>query len=95
MPLEPVMAITAPKFVISVIRRPTNLSPMAEITGKVTTIMHDTNDLEGAVSFWTQLLDLSVVHKEGTYAYLSPLSEGGPHLAFQLVPEPRATKMLH
>ena len=65
---------------------------MSEITGKVTTIMHDTNDLEGAVSFWTQLLDLTVVHQEGNYAYLSPLSDGGPHLAFQQVPEPRAAK---
>ena len=65
---------------------------MAEITGKVSTIMHDTNDLSGAVSFWTQLLDLTIVHQEGNYAYLSPLSEGGPHLAFQLVPETRAAK---
>ena len=70
----------------------TSLSTMAEITGKVTTIMHDTSDLAGAVSFWTQLLNLSVVHQEGNYAYLSPLSEGGPHLAFQVVPEPRSAK---
>ena len=65
---------------------------MADITAKVTTIMHDTSDLDQAVTFWTELLGLSVVHRENTYAYLSPLSEGGPHLAFQEVPESRAAK---
>ena len=65
---------------------------MADITAKVTTIMHDTSDLDQAVTFWTELLGLSIVHREGTYAYLSPLSEGGPYLAFQQVPEPRAAK---
>jgi len=65
---------------------------MTEITGKVTAIMHDTNDLEGAVTFWTTLLGLELVHQEGAYAYLSPLSENGPHLAFQEVPEPRLGK---
>ena len=70
----------------------TSLLAMAEITGKVTTNMHDTNDLAGVVSFWTQLLDLTVVHQEGNYAYLSSLSEGRPHLAFQVVPEPRTAK---
>jgi predicted enzyme related to lactoylglutathione lyase len=65
---------------------------MPEITGKVTAIMHDTNDLKGTIAFWTSLLDLTVVQEEGSYAYLSPLSDGGPYLAFQEVPEPRASK---
>jgi catechol 2,3-dioxygenase-like lactoylglutathione lyase family enzyme len=61
-------------------------------TGTVTTVMHDTNDLDGAVSFWTELLGLEVAYKNDTYAYLSPLSDGGPHLAFQRVPEPKEGK---
>jgi catechol 2,3-dioxygenase-like lactoylglutathione lyase family enzyme len=54
--------------------------------------MHDTADLEGAVAFWTEILGLEVLHRDDTYAYLSPLSEGGPHLAFQQVPEAKIAK---
>jgi predicted enzyme related to lactoylglutathione lyase len=60
--------------------------------GIVTAVMHDTVDLDGAVAFWTVILGLEVVHRDDTYAYLSKLSEGGPHLAFQLVPEAKAAK---
>ena len=60
--------------------------------GAVAAVMHDTTDLEGAVAFWTTLLGLDVVHNDGRFAYLSPLSAGGPHLAFQSVPEPRQGK---
>ncbi|MCJ7725413.1 MAG: VOC family protein [Acidimicrobiia bacterium] len=59
---------------------------------KVTSVMHDTDDLEGAVAFWTRILGLEVAYKDDTYAYLSGLREGGPHLAFQKVPEPKASK---
>ena len=65
---------------------------MTELTARVSTIMHDTGDLDAAVAFWTELLGLEVVHREGNYAYLSPLAENGPHLAFQQVPEPRPGK---
>lgn len=63
-------------------------------TGKgiVSTIMHDTTDLDGAVAFWTEILGLEVVHRDESYAYLGRLSSDGPHLAFQLVPESKAAK---
>lgn len=63
-----------------------------EPIGRVTAVMHDTSDLDATVSFWTRLLGLEVVHRDATYAYLSKLSDGGAHLAFQLVPEPKAAK---
>lgn len=65
---------------------------MSDLTPTVTTIMHDTSDLDGSVAFWTELLGLEVVHREGAYAYLSKLNGEGPHLAFQQVPEPRPGK---
>lgn len=65
---------------------------MAGITGRVTAITLDTNDIAGAVAFWSQLLDLEVLHEVDNFAALAALSEGGPHLAFQLVPEPRTAK---
>lgn len=65
---------------------------MEHPTGTVTTIMHDTVDLAGAVAFWTEILGMEVVYDHPPYVYLSPMCEGGPHLAFQEVPEPRAAK---
>lgn len=65
---------------------------MVEPVGQVTAVMHDTVDLDGAVAFWTTLLGLEVVHRDETYAYLSKMCPGGPHLAFQRVAEPRAAK---
>ncbi len=65
---------------------------MSQPTGRVTAVMHDTNDLDRAVAFWTELLGIDVVHRDDTYVYLSKLSDGGPHLAFQLVDEPRSAK---
>lgn len=62
-------------------------------TGVVTTLMHDTADLDGAVAFWTQVLGLEVVHRAGAFVYLSRLAgDTGPRLAFQQVPEPLETK---
>lgn len=54
--------------------------------------MHDTVDLDGAIAFWTQIIDLEVVQRDERFVYLGSLSEEGPHLAFQLVPEPRVAK---
>lgn len=66
---------------------------MSELmTGNVTAVMHDTTDLDGAVAFWTRVLGLEVVHRDEIYAYLSQLTDGGPHLAFQRVPEGKAAK---
>ena len=63
-----------------------------EPTGRVTAVMADTDDLDGAVSFWTTILGLQVAYRDETYAYLGALSEDGPHLAFQRVPEPKQGK---
>lgn len=63
-----------------------------EHLGRVTAVMHDTADLDGVVGFWTAVLGLEVVHRDERYAYLGRLSPEGPHLAFQLVPEAKATK---
>ncbi len=59
---------------------------------RVTTVMADTTDLDASVAFWTAFLDLEVVHRTERYAYFSPITEGGPHLAFQQVPEPKEAK---
>jgi predicted enzyme related to lactoylglutathione lyase len=58
----------------------------------VTTVMHDTGDLSGTPAFWQELLGLEVLYRDESYVYLSPMSDGGPHLAFQLVPEVKAGK---
>ena len=58
-------------------------------TGTVTTVMHDTVDLEEAVSFWSKVLGLEVKYKDDSYAYLGGLTDSGPNLAFQKVPEPK------
>lgn len=60
--------------------------------GAATTIMNDTADLDGAVAFWATILGLEVQYRDDTYAYLSGLGDGGPHLAFQKVPEAKTTK---
>jgi predicted enzyme related to lactoylglutathione lyase len=65
---------------------------MTERVGTVTTVMHDTADLDEAVGFWTRVLGLEVAYKDETYAYLGKLSDNGPHLAFQKVPEPKEGK---
>lgn len=65
---------------------------MTDGIGVVTTVMHDTADLERALAFWTTLLGLEVAHREGAFAYLDRMGEGGPRLAFQQVPEPLGDK---
>lgn len=65
---------------------------MSTPVGSVTAVMHDTSDLERAVAFWSEILGLDVLHRDERYVYLSPMSPGGPHLAFQLVPEAKLGK---
>jgi catechol 2,3-dioxygenase-like lactoylglutathione lyase family enzyme len=50
---------------------------MADITGKVTTVMVDTVDLDASAVFWSEFLGLEEVYRNDTYVYLSPMSEGG------------------
>lgn len=65
-------------------------------TASVGTIMVDCNDIEKMVSFWSALLDLREAGRYPSYVWLSPLSEGGPALAFQKVPEePVGKNRLH
>ena len=59
---------------------------------RVTTIMHDTVDLDGAVAFWTAVLGIDVLERTGSYVYLGRISGDGPHLAFQRVPEDKQVK---
>ncbi len=65
---------------------------MADPVGVVSTVMHDTTDLDGTVAFWKTLLDLEELYRDERYVYLTKISESGPFLAFQKVPEVRASK---
>ncbi len=65
---------------------------MMHMDVRVTTIMHDTVDLDGAVDFWTALLGIEVLQRAGNYVYLGRLGDDAPHLAFQLVPEAKQVK---
>jgi len=58
----------------------------------VGSIMIDCNDLETMVEFWSSLLDLEVAATYPSYVFMKRICEGGPGLAFQLVPEPRREK---
>jgi catechol 2,3-dioxygenase-like lactoylglutathione lyase family enzyme len=58
----------------------------------VGTVMIDCNDLEAMVSFWKEILGLEEKVRYPNYVWLGRLSEKGPALAFQQVPEPREGK---
>jgi catechol-2,3-dioxygenase len=58
----------------------------------VGTIMVDCNDLEGMASFWAEVLGLREKSRFPGFVWLSRVSERGPALAFQQVPEPRQGK---
>lgn len=56
------------------------------------TVMVDCNDMDGMVAFWGDLLGLEEKARYPGYVFMSRVSEGGPALAFQRVPEPRLGK---
>jgi predicted enzyme related to lactoylglutathione lyase len=62
--------------------------------GKVSSVVIDTtaDDLEGLVEFWKAILGLEEKARYPSFIWLSRLSEDGPALAFQVVPEAKATK---
>ncbi len=60
--------------------------------GMVTAVMFDTAELDRTVAFWRELLGLETVHQTDSFVYLEPMRPGGPHLAFQLVPETKSVK---
>jgi len=61
-------------------------------TATVGSIMVDCNDLDAMSGFWCRVLDLEEKLRFPGYVWLSRVSEGGPALAFQQVPEPRTVK---
>ena len=60
--------------------------------GFVSTIMIDCNDVDAMTRFWCNALGLEEKVRYPNYVWLSPVSENGPALAFQRVPEPREGK---
>jgi catechol 2,3-dioxygenase-like lactoylglutathione lyase family enzyme len=58
----------------------------------VGTIMIDCNDLDTMAAFWKATLGLEEKVRHQKYVWLGRLSEKGPALAFQQVPEPRVGK---
>lgn len=58
----------------------------------VSTVMIDCNDIDAMVKFWSEALELEEKVRYPDYVWLSRLSEKGPALAFQRVPEPRKDK---
>lgn len=52
----------------------------------------DCNDLDQLIDFWTELLGVAVTTRSADWVNLEPTFAGGPSLAFQLVPEPKAGK---
>lgn len=61
-------------------------------TAFVGTVMIDCNDIDTMVDFWCKALGLEVKARYPDYVWLSGLSEKGPAMAFQRVPEPRQGK---
>jgi len=59
---------------------------------KVGAVMVDCTDIDAMVVFWGDLLGLDVRARYPEYVFMSRVSDGGPALAFQRVPELRAGK---
>jgi predicted enzyme related to lactoylglutathione lyase len=54
--------------------------------------MLDCRDLDTMAAFWGRVLGLEVEARYPGYVWMSRMSEGGPALAFQVVPEPKTVK---
>lgn len=61
-------------------------------SARVGAVMVDCNDLETMVAFWGEVLGLQAKVRYPQFVFMSRVSEGGPSLAFQKVPEPRTGK---
>ncbi|MFC5180992.1 VOC family protein [Actinomadura harenae] len=59
---------------------------------RVRAIAIDCNDLEAQAGFWGALLGMKVTERSDDWYELEPLSEGGPRLCLQGVPEGKAVK---
>ena len=62
------------------------------VTPTVGTVMLDCADLDAVAGFWSELLGLEEKMRFPGYVWLGRVSEGGPSLAFQQVPEPKTVK---
>jgi predicted enzyme related to lactoylglutathione lyase len=58
----------------------------------VGTVMIDCNDIDAMVEFWSKALELEEKVRYPSYVWLSRLSDSGPALALQKVPELRTGK---
>lgn len=61
-------------------------------TARVGAVMIDCNDMDAMVDFWADLLGLEIKARYPEFTFMSRVSDGGPALAFQQVPEPRIGK---
>lgn len=61
-------------------------------TCRMFAVVIDTADPERLAAFWSELLGLSVVHREEGWIDLAPLGAGGPNLSFQALPTPKPAK---
>lgn len=60
--------------------------------GRLDVVAIDCNDPEPLVEFWTAVLGTTVSRREDDWIALEPVTAGGPHVAFQIVPEPKRGK---
>ena len=63
-----------------------------EPVGTLDVVAIDCNDPEPLIEFWSVVLGTSVRSRDATWISLHPLIPGGPHLAFQVVPERKVGK---
>ncbi len=60
--------------------------------GRLDVVAIDCTDPEPLVAFWCEVLGTTVRSRAADWIALEPVVPGGPHLAFQPVPEPKAGK---
>jgi predicted enzyme related to lactoylglutathione lyase len=60
--------------------------------GRLDVVAVDCTDPEPLVQFWCAVLDTTVRSRSDDWIALAPSVSGGPHLAFQVVPEPKQGK---
>jgi catechol 2,3-dioxygenase-like lactoylglutathione lyase family enzyme len=60
--------------------------------GRLDVVAIDCNDPEPLVRFWCAVLGTTVRSRSADWIALRPVVPGGPHLAFQVVPELKAGK---
>ena len=59
---------------------------------KVGTVMLDCTDPDVLVAFWGEVLGLEEKARYPNFVWMSRISDGGPALAFQVVPESKTVK---